>query len=166
MMFTHDQMLSAVRSAGENGRPFTCGAVRDCLGVRSGDKDTMNLFHRRFRTFQKEAAGEIEKVGKNAYRLRNPEPAKPAQLVEPIEVDQVDAIAPFAPIEVDQVDAIEPIKVEQVEMIEIDFDVQDLPKPSIPPESLLRAADKPMVRAWLERGQRLGRRVVGLFGRA
>jgi len=144
MMFTHDQMLSAVRSAGENGRPFTCGAVRDCLGVRSGDKDTMNLFHRRFRTFQKAAADEIEKVGKNAYRLRNPELTTPVESVEPIA----------------------PVKVKQVEMIEIDFDVQDLPKPSVLPESLLRATDKPMIRAWLDRGQRLGRRVAGLFGRA
>ena len=70
MKFTHDELLNAVRIAGENGEPFTCADVRDCLGVKSPDRETLNLFHRRFRTFQKEAAEEIERVGKNAYRLK------------------------------------------------------------------------------------------------
>ena len=70
MKFTHDELLNAVRIAGESGETFTCGAVRDCLGVKSPDRETLNLFHRRFRTFQKEAADEIERVGKNAYRLK------------------------------------------------------------------------------------------------
>jgi hypothetical protein len=87
MMFTHEQLLKAVRKAGRNGQPFTCAGVRDCLGLSTRDKKQLNRFYSEFRTFQKAAPEVFEKVGKNAYRLTPiselPEPLPQALVDEP-----------------------------------------------------------------------------------
>jgi hypothetical protein len=93
MMFTQEQLLTAVRKAGGNGQAFTCAAVRDCLGLSTRDKKQLNRFYAEFRAFQKAAPEVFEKVGKNAYRLTaiteapEPEPvaeALPSEAVEDV----------------------------------------------------------------------------------
>jgi hypothetical protein len=86
MMFSHEQLLKAVRKAGHNGQPFTCSAVRDCLGLSTRDKKQLNRFYSDFRTFQKAAPEVFEKVGKNAYQLKSAaSEAVISELPEPLE---------------------------------------------------------------------------------
>jgi len=70
MTLTHEALLAAVRDAGRDGQPFSCADVRQRLDLSTGDRQQLSQFHRRFRTFQRAAQGELEKLGTNSYRLR------------------------------------------------------------------------------------------------
>jgi len=70
MTLTHEALLAAVRDAGRDGQPFSCADIRQRLDLSTGDRQQLSQFHRRFRTFQKAAQGELEKLGTNSYRLR------------------------------------------------------------------------------------------------
>src|SRR5262245_53446881 len=151
MMFTHEQLLKAVRKAGRNGEPFTCAAVRDCLGLSTRDRKQLNRFYSDFRALQKAAPEVFEKVGKNAYQLRV-EASEPviSELPEPIETERMVCVE----IEIEPEPAAEPLaaddnleagslpepeelgfaetapELESLEMplqlIEVDFDVNQL----------------------------------------
>ncbi|HKP62320.1 MAG TPA: hypothetical protein VJV78_36555 [Polyangiales bacterium] len=151
MTFTHEQLLKAVRKAGRNGEPFTCAAVRDCLGLSTRDRKQLNRFYSDFRALQKAAPEVFEKVGKNAYQLKV-EKSEPeiSELPEPVETERMVCIE----IEIEPEPAAEPIaadssvqtatlpepeelgfaetapELESLEMplqlIEVDFDVNQL----------------------------------------
>lgn len=70
MTLTHAKLLDAVRAAGRDRESFTCADVRQQLGLSTGDRKQLSRFYSRFRALQKAAADEIEKLGKDAYRLR------------------------------------------------------------------------------------------------
>jgi hypothetical protein len=70
MTLTHANLLDAVRAAGRDRESFTCADVRQQLGLSTGDRKQLSRFYGRFRALQKDAANEIEKLGKDAYRLR------------------------------------------------------------------------------------------------
>lgn len=70
MTLTHEALLAAVRDAGRDGQPFSCADIRQRLDLSTRDRQQLSQFHRRFRTFQRAAQGELEKLGTNSYRLR------------------------------------------------------------------------------------------------
>jgi hypothetical protein len=85
MMFTHEQLLKAVRKAGRHGQQFTCASVRESLGLSTRDKKQLNRFYAEFRALQKSAPEVFEKLGKNAYRLTAvPSEAAISELPEPL----------------------------------------------------------------------------------
>lgn len=71
MTFTHEEILDAVRIAGQDGQVFGAAAVREHLKVSTSNRSELSKFHRRFRTFQDAAPEAIEKVGNNLYRLKS-----------------------------------------------------------------------------------------------
>lgn len=70
MTLTHAKLLDAVRAAGRDRESFTCADVRQQLGLSTADRKQLSRFYSRFRALQKDAANEVEKLGKDAYRLR------------------------------------------------------------------------------------------------
>ena len=155
MMFTHEQLLKAVRKAGRDGQPFTCAAVRECLGVSTRDKKQLSRFHTEFRNLLRVAPEVFEKVGKNSYQLvaapavAAAEPV-PAALEESVELESVAAEQPAAaeeseaefelPEPIEETTEIRVLTVEDsaeaapvlesldvpLQLIEVDFDVQEL----------------------------------------
>lgn len=184
MMFTHEQLLKAVKKAGRNGQPFTCAAVRESLGLSTRDKKQLSRFHTEFRALLRSAPEVFEKVGKNAYQLKLvAAPEQPAalevieQLPEPI-VQRAEPIEESREIEIaaaaelfDPAPVLESLEV-PLQLIEVDFDVQEVaaeaPDDTQRVEELIRK-DVPqptIARSWLDRGGWLGRRVAEFFGRS
>ena len=69
-MYSHEQLINAVRAAGRDGKTFSVKDVREQLGFETRDKRELSRFRRRLRTFEKDAAQQLEKVGNNSYRLK------------------------------------------------------------------------------------------------
>jgi len=70
VMYSHEELISAVRAAGRDGKTFTVKDVRNHLGFKTQDKKEISRFRRRLRAFEKVASEQLEKVGNNSYRLR------------------------------------------------------------------------------------------------
>src|SRR6185295_14320204 len=70
VMYSHEELISAVRAAGRDGKTFTVKDVRNHLGFKTQDKKEISRFRRRLRAFEKVAGEQLEKVGNNSYRLR------------------------------------------------------------------------------------------------
>lgn len=75
MKFSDQELRKAVRKAGQNGESFASADVRRCLGLTTKDRGELTRFQNRFRAFQKTAESELEKIGRNLYRLKE-QPAK------------------------------------------------------------------------------------------
>jgi hypothetical protein len=84
MVYTREQLLKAVRDAGQDGQPFTLGTVREQLGLKSRDKRELKRFRSRFReACNAFGATGIEKLGPNTFRLTAAATAAPAGLARP-----------------------------------------------------------------------------------
>lgn len=69
-MYSQEELISAVRAAGRDGKTFTVKDVRTQLGFETRDKKEVSRFRRRLRAFEKTAAEQLEKLSDNSYRLR------------------------------------------------------------------------------------------------
>lgn len=69
-MYSHEQLINAVRAAGRDGKTFSVKDVRVQLGFETRDKKELSRFRRRLRAFEKDAGEQLEKVGNNSYRLK------------------------------------------------------------------------------------------------
>ena len=70
MVYTRERLLKAVRDAGRDGQPFTAGAVRDQLGVKTKDKRELKRFRSAFRQVCESLGTNLERLGPNTYRLK------------------------------------------------------------------------------------------------
>lgn len=70
MMYTRERLMKAVREIGRDGQPFTLGAVRSELGLKSRDKRELKRFRSRFRECSQILGDSLEKLGPNTYRLK------------------------------------------------------------------------------------------------
>jgi hypothetical protein len=105
MTLTHAKLLDAVRAAGRDRESFTCADVRQQLGLSTGDRKQLSRFYSRFRALQKDAANEIEKLGKDAYRVRVTAAEPPAAVAveaAPQQSEQLVARAPEVAVEVQE----------------------------------------------------------------
>jgi hypothetical protein len=73
-MYTHEELLSAVREVGRDGKTFSVKDLRTQLGFDTRDKHEQSRFRRRLRAFEKAAVDELEKLGNNSYRLKTSQP--------------------------------------------------------------------------------------------
>ncbi|MET0390346.1 MAG: hypothetical protein ABW321_30520 [Polyangiales bacterium] len=119
MTFTHEEMLNAVRKAGENGQAFSCAAVRDQLNVSTRNRRELSKFHRRFKTFQDEAPNEIEKIGNNTYRLKSAVAAPSVSEATKPKPISARAAAPATPVATEANSGSEKAAVQQDEAVEI-----------------------------------------------
>jgi hypothetical protein len=69
-MYSHEQLINAVRAAGRDGKTFSVKDIRVQLGFQTRDKKELSRFRRRLRAFEKDAGEQLEKVGNNSYRLK------------------------------------------------------------------------------------------------
>jgi hypothetical protein len=178
MRFTHEELLDAVRKAGEDGQAFSCAAVREQLGMSTRDRRELSKFHRRFRAFQDAAPEAIEKVGNNAYRLK-PSPAvleaAPVERQEPLiefEITTDPAYADGDPDELEASDPVEPVieaLAPPLSQAPAELDPLQLTaaeEPTLPLPDLDAEVPPQWARTWLERGQWLGKRFAEFFSRA
>lgn len=69
MVYTQEQLLTAVREAGRTGQPFSVGEVRAQLGLKSRDKRELKRFRSRLRECCQSLGTGIEKLGPHTFRL-------------------------------------------------------------------------------------------------
>jgi hypothetical protein len=144
MTLTHAKLLDAVRAAGRDRESFTCADVRQQLGLSTADRKQLSRFYSRFRALQKDAANEIEKLGKDAYRVRLTV-AEPPSLVAaevapelPDQREQMVARAPEVAVEVHEASAALRAQ-EPDEAVHASAAETDEPVVTIPPTSKPRA---------------------------
>jgi hypothetical protein len=152
MTLTHANLLDAVRAASRDRESFTCADVRQQLGLSTGDRKQLNRFYSRFRALQKDAANEIEKLGKDAYRLRVTAAEAPVALeVAPEQSEQVVVRTPEVSVEVQQAVAALRTHEPAVEALHVSAADAGAPAVSVAPASKPRAP-------WLSR-------MASFFGR-
>lgn len=81
-MVSDEQLASAIRSIGRSGEPFSSATLRAHLGMTTDDRRTFASFNDALRNYSKVNDHLLERVGKNRYRLLDPDPAPEPEIDE------------------------------------------------------------------------------------
>jgi hypothetical protein len=115
MMFTHEQLIAAIRAVGRDGKPFSSAAVRGNLGMTTQDRRAQTRFNNEFRAFQKAMGSELEKLANNRYRFNPAAPVSDVAEAAPAAVTMMVAPAALAPAPV--VTPVIEVRREEVQLI-------------------------------------------------
>jgi hypothetical protein len=137
-MYTHEELLSAVREVGRDGKTFSVKDLRTQLGFDTRDKHEQNRFRRRLRAFEKAAVDELEKLGNNSYRLKRSQPPDTVAAVAPPPMAAASSQPPLAAAIETHPAAVAPPAMAVAPAIEVP------PAPAIPAEAQAALREAPV----------------------